>query len=112
MQRQTSVSALPTPANSVAGSMKAGELEDADQHRDKRQRFDTEECEAGEQTIAGTSIRPTNHERQRIGSSSSYTANSSEIKRDAGLGLFLAKSRKALLPPSPLTLPASLVIFR
>lgn len=111
MQRQQSASALPTPANSVAGSMKAGEVEDTDQHRDKRQRLDTEEREAGEETIAGTSTRPTNHERQRFGSSSGHAGNSAEAEEDAGLGLFLVKTRKALLPPSPLTLPASLVIF-
>jgi hypothetical protein len=111
MQRQQSASALPTPANSVAGSMKAGELDDADQHRDKRQRLDTEERETGEQTIAETSTRPTNHDRQQTGSSPGRTRTLAEASGDAGLGLFRVKTRKALIPPSPLTLPAPLVIF-
>ena len=109
MQRQQSASALPTPANSVAGSMKAGEVEDADQHRDKRQRLDTEERETGEQTIGGLSTRPTNHERQPVGSS---TGNgSAEADEDTCPSLFLVKTRKALPPPSPLTLPVSLVTY-
>lgn len=104
MQRQQSASALPTPANSVAGSMKASDMEDADQHRDKRQRMDTEECD---EMIPGLSAQPTNHEREAgIGAISSEPA-----REDADYGIFLAKTGKALLPPSPLTLPVSLLTF-
>lgn len=86
-------------------------MDDADQHRDKRQRLGTEEREAGEHTIAGISKRLTNHERQPVGSSSGDVKSSAEVKEDSGLGLFLVKTRKALLPPCPLTLPALVVSF-
>ena len=111
MQRQQSANALPTPANSVAGSMKAGEAEDADQHRDKRQRLDTEERETSHQTIPGLSIQPTNHERQNGESSTTPMRSSTETEGAVGFGLFLPKTSKALLPPSPLLPPALLLTF-
>jgi hypothetical protein len=100
MQRQQSATALPTPANSVTGSMKAGEVEDSDQHRDKRQRLDTEEREAGDQIIPGLLTQPTNHERQAGGS----LGEAKKAKADVDFGLFLPKTSKAILPPI-LTLP-------
>jgi hypothetical protein len=109
MQRQQSASALPTPANSVAGSMKAGEPEDVDQHRDKRQRMDTEERETGDEMIPGLSAQPTNHERETGNGAVKVAKRSTRAKDDGDYGLFLAKTGKALPPPSPLTLPALLL---